>query len=296
MLLFGGRCLQDSNSSLCAEERERANNRITQLRSRCTRTFTEEPNKYEANNGNQDLIPGIRPLNLDERGTIRKSREILSTSTFKDKGERRNQDENYSHSASRTLRKRVRLQEKEFSRISRTVHNGGKDDFCLALGLSVSDSRKRRIIEGDDEGWNGRLSVDDLIDVLKRVKGKKCGRQQSLYDFLIKSHSAEHYYITADELLMIVDTKSVQEIISYLRKRLPGFLASEKATRTLKAQLNDGMRILEPKSTATGMSINPMRIRQCLLYLYHWLPAGEWWRLFGDASKLGQEQTTLMCQ
>ena len=132
------------------------------------------------------------------------------------------------------------------------------------------------------------MSVDDLIDVLKRVKGKKCGRQQSLYDFLIKSHSAEHYHITADELLMIVDTKSVQEIISYLRKRLPGFLASEKATRKLKAQLNDGMRILEPKSTATGMSINPMRIRQCLLYLYHWLSAGEWWRLFGDASKLGQ--------
>ena len=307
-LLFGGQCLQDSNSTLSEHERQRANNRIYELRSGCVQTLTRiengDPNEVvrpipreEGNNddvGNAVIMPHeLEDAHARPNVTV-KSKEILSTSELKAREDgRRNRDDTNTKSASRTLRNRVRSQEQELARISRTIHNGGKLEFCLALGLSVSDTRKR-LITDHGEGWDGRLSVTDVIDVLKNITVQKCGRNMCLYDIIVKFHSAERHHITAGEILMLVDTKSVHEMISYLRERLPGFLASERETRRLKSKMNDGMKVLEPRMTATGMSINPMRLRQCLLYLYHWLGAEEWWRLFGDASKLGREQTTIM--
>ena len=275
-LLFGGQCLQDSNSTLSEHERQRANNRIYELRSGCVQTLTRiengDPNEVvrpipreEGNNddvGNAVIMPHeLEDAHARPNVTV-KSKEILSTSELKAREDgRRNRDDTNTKSASRTLRNRVRSQEQELARISRTIHNGGKLEFCLALGLSVSDTRKR-LITDHGEGWDGRLSVTDVIDVLKNITVQKCGRNMCLYDIIVKFHSAERHHITAGEILMLVDTKSVHEMISYLRERLPGFLASERETRRLKSKMNDGMKVLEPRMTATGMSINPMRLWQ----------------------------------
>ena len=217
--------------------------------------------------------------------------KFVSTVNLNAKENDRREGDAESRNYSKTLRKRVRSQESEIAKITRTIHNGGKADFCLAFSLSVSSNKNKRPANEDDGNWDGRLSVDDLIEILKIIQVSK---QTNLYESLVKCHSAKQFHINAEEILKMCDTKNTEDVIKYLRKRLPGFLAPERETKRLKSSMNRCMNVLDPKMTATGMSINPMKLHQCLLYLYHWLEQEEWWRLFGDASKLGREQTTLI--
>ena len=87
----------------------------------------------------------------------------------------------------------------------------------------------------------------------------------SLYDQVLQINSAEYFHIPAEEILMMADTMSVEEIISFLRKKLPGFFASERKTRKAKAKMNTSMQILKPKlsysnrnvsKSITGLEIN----------------------------------------
>lgn len=101
------------------------------------------------------------------------------------------------------------------------------------------------------------------------------------------------FFITAEEIINLIDNKNASEIIATLRSRLPNFFESDHSTRKAKKAINEEFKILEPRATPTGISISPSILRECLMYLYHWLGLEEWWRLFGDASKFGKDQSCI---
>ena len=203
-------------------------------------------------------------------------------------GKRRNNpDARKSKNRSREIERRLQLQKTGFQNIAQDIHFGGKEDFLLGIALAVEKGKANN----NDIMWNGSLTTDDVISMLKIIK---LSDSLTLYEELVQVHSARVLHVSADEIIFVLDTKSPAEMIEHLRQRLPGFFASRRRTSALKAEMNSELAILRPKPTATGMSISPHELRLCLLYLYHWLRGEELWRFFGDACNLGKETTTIL--
>ena len=222
-LLFSGHCLQDSDELLGREERLCANLRIQELRARCSQSLTQQHVDAKRlihgvemdNHDHGEEIENERPFKFDGEcdEVVAKSRQIVSTVNLNAKENDRREGDAESRNYSKTLRKRVRSQESEIAKITRTIHNGGKADFCLAFSLSVSSNRNKRPANQDDGNWDGRLSVDDLTEILKIIQVSK---QTNLYESLVKCHSAKQFHINAEKILKMCDTRNAEEdVIKY---------------------------------------------------------------------------------
>jgi len=117
----------------------------------------------------------------------------------------------------------------------------------------------------------------------------------SLYDTIIAEHAAQHFHLSASDVLDIQDTTSPTEIIRVLRRKLPGFMDSERKVNTMKAQFVKEFEVVwKPERTNSGWKINPQRLRETLLYLYWWLPESEWWKIYGDGRNFGGKDSVAL--
>ena len=195
---------------------------------------------------------------------------------------------------SQPFKKRVREHRKAFVDTTKKIHHCQDPDlkeiFIKVIAASVNN---RQAVNDENlvNQWNGEFTSEDIINLLKKVKSDK---SSNLYEEIRDKHSAEHFHITAEEIVHWTDTKNPTEIFAALRKHLPGFFASSRQTDKFKKQSKETMAYLKPTKTATGLSISPWRLRNCLNYLYHWLGTEEWWRFFIDGSAMGREQVTLI--
>ena len=100
--------------------------------------------------------------------------------------------------------------------------------------------------------------------------------------------AAEHFHLSASDVLDIEGTTSPTEIVPTLRRKLPSFMDSERKVNTMKAKYVREFEVVwKLERTNSGWKINPQRLRETLLHLYWWLPESEWWKLYGDGRNFG---------
>lgn len=65
--------------------------------------------------------------------------------------------------------------------------------------------------------------------------------------------------------------------------------------KALKSELHEQFEaVLLPQRIPSGWRIDPGRLRECLLFLYYWLPEQEWWRIYGDACQLAKRKNCVI--
>ena len=193
---------------------------------------------------------------------------------------------------SRTVARRLSLQKEELANLAKTVHHGSKQDFLASLAQSVDFARSDSLSQ-QAEDWDGSLSPQDIITLAKQAHDPR--KRMSLYDTIIAEHAAQHFHLSASDVLDIQDTTSPTEIIRALRRKLPGFMDSERKVNTMKAQFVKEFEVVwKPERTNSGWKINPQRLRETLLYLYWWLPESEWWKIYGDGRNFGGKDSVAL--
>ena len=137
----------------------------------------------------------------------------------------------------------------------------------MALAMSIN-KRSQEIAEHVQ--WDGKLHVssEDIIYVLKNIQVESNSSMISLYDDPVKNHSSRFFCLSPEKTLMMIDTMSTEDVFGHLRKIMPSFFASKHETRRLKKAINGKMRILNPKKTATGMSIDPLRLLKAMPFIF----------------------------
>ncbi|CAH3163305.1 unnamed protein product, partial [Porites lobata] len=174
---------------------------------------------------------------------------------------------------SRAVVRRLSQQKEELVQLAKTIHHGSKQDFLSALAHSVTTSTcssSNSLIQ--DEDWDGSLTPQDIL-----------------------ASAPYHYHLSTSDVLDIQDTTSATEIVRALRRKLPGFLDSERKVNGVKAKYMKEFEILwKPERTHSGWQINPQRLRETLQYLYWWLPESEWWKIYGDGRNFGGKDSVAL--
>jgi hypothetical protein len=192
---------------------------------------------------------------------------------------------------SRPVEKRCQIQESIFQLLSRRVHRGNKTDFLSALARSSSQETST------ETNWNGKFTVQDIIDLAKNVHSPKCN--ETVYNILTGEHAAKRYHFKAAEILDITDNMNSSDVVDYFRKKFPGLVDSNyKVDNLKKSYKKEFEKVLLPERTPAGWRIDPDRLHKCLKYVYHWLPdTGEWWKIHGDARTYGKQKSVVVaCQ
>jgi len=191
---------------------------------------------------------------------------------------------------SRAVDRRLSQQKEELAQLAKTIHHGSKQDFLSSLAHSVNSPPKT--LE-QDEDWDGSLLPQDILALAKQAHDPQ--KRMSVYDTIIAESAPHHYHLYASDVLDIQDTTSATEIVRALRRKLPGFLDSERKVNIVKAKYNKEFEVVwKPKRTHSGWQINPERLRETLLYLYWWLPENEWWKIYGDGRNFGGKDSVAL--
>ena len=191
---------------------------------------------------------------------------------------------------SRAVDRRLSQQKEELAQLAMTIHHGSKQDFLSSLAHSVNSPPKT--LE-QDEDWDGSLLPQDILALAKQAHDPQ--KRMSIYDTIIAESAPHHYHLYASDVLDIQDTTSATEIVRALRRKLPGFLDSERKVNIVKAKYNKEFEVVwKPKRTHSGWQINPERLRETLLYLYWWLPENEWWKIYGDGRNFGGKDSVAL--
>jgi len=75
----------------------------------------------------------------------------------------------------------------------------------------------------------------------------------SVYDTIIRESAPQHYHVSASDVLDIQDTTSATEIVRALRRKLPGFLDSERKVNAIKAKfVREFEFVWKPERTHSG--------------------------------------------
>ena len=187
---------------------------------------------------------------------------------------------------SKAVSSRLHKQSEALKDIATNIHHGSKTDLIHTIATSVSRCKTIK----ENSSWDGNLSVDDIILMNKLIQVPKSDK--SLYELLTKVKSAEEYFLSAEDILYIKGQASSCETFRYLRRKFPGFFASEAREDQLKKKWHNEFRvILKPERTATGWKVDIDALQQLLRFRYHWLPEEEWWRLYMDARNYGGSKT-----
>ena len=195
---------------------------------------------------------------------------------------------------SRAVVRRLSQQKEELVQLAKTIHHGSKQDFLSALAHSVTTSTcssSNSLIQ--DEDWDGSLTPQDILALAKKAHDPQ--KRMTFYDTIIVESAPYHYHLSASDVLDIQDTTSATEIVRALRRKLPGFLDSERKVNGVKAKYMKEFEILwKPERTHSGWQINPQRLRETLQYLYWWLPESEWWKIYGDGRNFGGKDSVAL--
>lgn len=144
-----------------------------------------------------------------------------------------------------------------------------------------------------DEDWDGSLTPQDILALGKRAHDPQ--KRMTVYDTIIVESAPYHYHLIVSDVLDIQDTTSATEIVRALRRKLPGFLDSERKVNGVKAKYMKEFEILwKPERTHSGWQINPQQLRETLQYLYWWLPEREWWKIYGIGRNFGGKDSVAL--
>ena len=150
---------------------------------------------------------------------------------------------------SRAVVRRLSQQKEELVQLAKTIHHGSKQDFLSALAHSVTTSTcssSNSLIQ--DEDWDGSLTPQDILALGKKAHDPQ--KRMTVYDTIIVESAPYHYHLIASDVLDIQDTTSATEIVRALRKKLPGFLDSERKVNGVKAKYMKEFEILwKPERT-----------------------------------------------
>ena len=187
---------------------------------------------------------------------------------------------------SRVITSRLNKQADTLKKIATDIYHGTKNDLIHSLAVAIS--RSKTVL--DNNLWNGELNIDDITSLTKLTDVPNSSR--SLYEQLTKIKSAEEYYLSAEDILFIKDQSSSTETFRILRRKFPGFFASEAKEDFLRKKWhNECKTLLNPQRTATGWKIDVNALCQLLRFRYYWLPEQEWWCLYIDARNYGGSKT-----
>ena len=171
------------------------------------------------------------------------------------------------------------------------MHHGSKNDFILGFAHSVCSSKTSSPLTSTSSTWDGKLSVQDIIEISKHAH--EHGR--TAYDVMTSDNAVQRFHIDKHHILNVQDNMNSSEFVSDLRRRVPGLLDSGYSVDQLKKeQRSEFTAVLQPERTATGWKINLYRLHQCLKFIYPWLPAQEYWRLYGDTRTYGKQKSVLL--
>ena len=171
------------------------------------------------------------------------------------------------------------------------MNHGSKNDFKLGFAHSLCSSKISSPLTSTSSTWDGKLSVQDIIEISKHTH--EHGR--TAYDVMTSDHAVQRFHIDKHHILNVQDNMNSSEFVSDLRRRVPGLLDSGYSVDQLKKeQRSEFTAVLQPEGTATGWKINLYRLHQCLKFIYPWLPAQEYWRLYGDARTYGKQKGVLL--
>ena len=131
------------------------------------------------NDPDADSDTDVEELAIPNQGQIRTGRPSLSSMSLRVRAENRSPEHGRAK-AYKSLTRRVHSQEKELANIATKVHHGGKEDFCMALAMSI---KKRSQENTEHVQWDGKLHVssEDIIYVLKNIQVKSNSSMISLY-------------------------------------------------------------------------------------------------------------------
>ena len=193
---------------------------------------------------------------------------------------------------SRTVVRRLNMQKEELAQMAKTVHHGSKQDFLASLAHSVNYS-KSDVLTNHDEDWDGSLSPQDILTLAKKAHDPL--KRMTVYETIINESAPQHYHLSASDVLDIQDTTSATEIVRALRRKLPGFLDSERKVNAMKAKFVQEFEVIwKPERTHSGWQINPQRLCETLRFLYWWLPKEEWWKIYGDGRNFGGKDSVAL--
>ena len=194
---------------------------------------------------------------------------------------------------SRTVVRRLNMQKEKLAQLTKTVHSGKKQDFLVTLAESVVSQSQTKSSEDVTEDWDGTLSPQDILILAKHAHDPK--KRMTVYDTIITESAPQYYHLSASDVLDIQDTTSPTEIVRTLRRKLPGFIDSERKVNTMKAKFVKEFEVVwKPERTNSGWKINPQRLRETLLHLYWWLPESEWWKIYGDGRNFGGKDSVAL--
>ena len=89
--------------------------------------------------------------------------------------------------------------------------------------------------DDNDNDWDGTLCAQDVVNLAKRAHDPKT--KKPIYDTIVEQDAANHHHLSAIEVLDLQDTTNPTEMMRALRRKLPGFFASERKVNSLKAKL-----------------------------------------------------------
>ncbi|CAH3129528.1 unnamed protein product, partial [Pocillopora meandrina] len=209
------------------------------------------------------------------------TRKPVSTETLLQRQEtiRDQQQQKGRRYKSRTVVRRLNMQKEELAQMAKTVHHGSKQDFLASLAQSVNYS-KSDVLTNHDEDWDGSLSPQEFLTFAKKAHDPL--KRMTVYETIINESAPQHYHLSASDVLDIQETTSATEIVRTLRRKLPGFLDSERKVNTMK------------NKTHSCWQIDPRRLRETLCYLYWWLPEEELWKIYGDGRNFGGKDSVAL--
>lgn len=240
------------------------------------------------------LLEPVTPVQPPTAPVLRlssKSKSVSTESLLQREQTIRSQQQQKGHKyKSRTVFRRLNLQKDELAQLAKTVHHGSKQDFLSSLAQSVCYSKSDSLVHHSDD-WDGSLSPQDILTLAKQAHDPV--KKMSVYNTIITESAPQHFHLSASDVLDIQDTTSATEIVRALRRKLPGFLDSERKVNAMKAKFVREFEVVwKPERTHSGGQINSQRLRETLRYLYWWLPENEWWKIYGVV-EISVERTLL---
>ena len=174
-----------------------------------------------------------------------------------------------------------------------TRFSGKKKPFLDTIVDAVSGTRS----QNNSEEFDGSLSKDDILYVMKSVHDKKTKQSsQTLTKEIVYDMYQYLHEVKPDDVINIVDNYSGTRLMAEMRKKLPGVLPSSKQERVAKHKYHlEFIAILLPRRTATGWYIDPSRLLQILTFRYPFLELQLYVRMWGDGREIGGRHSTFVC-
>ena len=142
-----------------------------------------------------------------------------------------------------------------------------------------------------EEEFDGNLSKDDMVHVMKHSNQTHTLKKQVVYDLSHYLHE-----VKPSDIINTVDNYSGTRLMAEIRKKCPGVLPSVKEERLAKKRSQQEFQaVLLPSRTATGWSIDLDSLLILLTYKYGFLQGSLCVRMWGDAQDIGGRHARVLC-